>query len=667
MDHGFTRVAAACPALELADPAGNARRTAEMFARAEARGVAVLVLPEMGLCGYTCQDLFLQRPIVTGCLDALKKLCEASILEFTGLALVGLPLLIDGHLYNCCAAVHHGRVLGVVPKSYLPNYKEFYDARFFAPASALRSREMELLGEVVPVGTDLLFAAADAPDLVVGVEICEDLWSPVPPSSLQAVAGATVLCNLSASNELVGKANYRRELVTQQSARCVAAYVYAGAGPGESSTDLVFGGHCLIAENGTLLAESERFADGHLLVTEIDRDRLTFNRAQIVSFAQTPSYIPTLTFRRVSFRTDARPVRKLSRRVEAHPFVPANPHTRNERCAEVFSVQTAALSRRLTAAKSPTISIGVSGGLDSTLALIVLAQSLEKLGWPAARVRALTMPGFGTTGRTRDNALGLASALGVPIETIDIRPLALEQMRALNHAPFGIALGKLTIDELTTELRRLPDERRSDLVFENTQARLRTALLMNAGFVVGTGDLSELAIGWCTYNGDQMSMYNPNASIPKTLVKFLVRWAAENRFDGEARKTLLDIAATEISPELLPADASGRAQSTEDAVGPYELIDFFLYHVLRYGMSPRKIEFLATQARFDKAHSADEIRRWLKLFVRRFFANQFKRSAMPDGPKVGSVSLSPRGDWRMPSDASATAWLAELDESSQRG
>ena len=664
MDYGFTRIAAGCPPLELANPTGNARHTAEMFARAEAEQVAVLVLPEMGLCGYTCQDLFLQRPIITGCLDALLALRDATKNAFTGLALVGLPLLIDGHLYNCAAALHGGRILGVVPKSYLPNYKEFYDARFFAPASALRSTEIRLFGEVVPVGTDLVFAADDVTDLVVGVEICEDLWSPVPPSSLQAVAGATVLCNLSASNELVGKAHYRRELVTQQSARCVAAYIYAGAGPGESSTDLVFGGHCLIAENGTLLGESPRFTDGQLLVTEIDRGRLVFNRAQIVSFAQTSSYIPTPVFRRIGFELSERPITNLSRRVEAHPFVPADSITRNERCEEVFAIQTAALARRLTAAKPPIISIGVSGGLDSTLALIVLAQALEQLGWPPSRVRALTMPGFGTTGRTRENAISLAAALDFPIQNIDIRPLAIEQMRALEHAPFGIALADLTIEELTEQLRKLPDERRSDLVFENTQARLRTSLLMNAGFVVGTGDLSELALGWCTYNADQMSMYNPNASIPKTLVRFLVRWAAENRFEGEARRTLLDIAATEISPELLPADASGRAQSTEDSVGPYELIDFFLYHMLRYGMSPKKIEFLAKQAKFERPHTADEIHRWLKLFVRRFFANQFKRSAMPDGPKVGSVSLSPRGDWRMPSDASAAAWLAELDEPS---
>ena len=447
--------------------------------------------------------------------------------------------------------------------------------------------------------------------------------------------------------------------VAVQSGRCLAAYVYAGAGPGESTTDIVFGGHNLVAENGTVLAESRRFrTDGHVTVADIDLPRLLRERQVTTSFHATPS----ASFRRIPFALPLRPEREpaLLRAVDPHPFVPADGGELSDRCEEIFATQTTALARRLKHAGVAKVAIGVSGGLDSTLALLVLCKTLDAMGRGRDMVQALTMPGFGTTARTRANADAMMKSLGVSARTVDIRALCLQQMHAMNHKPFGIDLEGLGVEELTGKLRDLPAERRNDLVFENVQARVRTALLMNTGFVVGTGDLSELALGWCTYNADQMSMYNPNVSIPKTLVKFLVRWAAENEFDGPVRETLLDIVATEISPELLPTSADGVAQSTEASIGPYELHDFFLYHFLRYGTPPEKILFLAARAKFHEPYTPAEVEKWLTVFLRRFFANQFKRSCMPDGPKVGSVSLSPRGDWRMPSDASAQAWLDAL-------
>jgi NAD+ synthase (glutamine-hydrolysing) len=663
--HGFLRVGTAVPQLRVADCAYNAERILGLMRRAEAERFAVLVFPELSLTGYTCADLFQQVALQRGALEALARVAREGATAFSGLAVVGVPLVVDDQLFNCAALLHRGRVLAVVPKSFIPNYKEFYEGRWFAAAAGARSREVVLGGERVPFGTDFLCDAADVEGLVVGVEICEDLWVPVPPSSLQALRGATLLLNLSASNEVIGKAGYRRQLVVNQSGRCIAAYAYASCGVWESTTDVVFGGHCLIAENGTLLAESRRFERGEtLLFADVDLERLRTDRIRTNSFGDAALYVGVdRPFTRLAFTLGrGEPPPRLAREVEAHPFVPQGEGRLRERCEEIFHTQVAGLARRLEYAGKPPASIGVSGGLDSTLALLVACKTFDALAVPRERIMAFTMPGFGTTDRTRGNARALMRHLGVSAREVDIRPLCLEEMRALGHRPFGIDLQGLGVAELTERLQRLEREACQDLVFENVQARMRTSILMNAGFVVGTGDVSELALGWCTYNGDHMSMYNPDGSIPKTLVKFLVDWAARNEFDGEARRTLLDVVATEISPELLPAGRDGRiAQATEAAIGPYELHDFFLYHFLRFGAPPEKILYLAGHARFDRDYTADELRRWLHVFLRRFFANQFKRSCLPDGPKVGSVSLSPRGDWRMPSDAQAALWLRELD------
>ena len=660
--HGFARVAAAVPHLRVADTRHNASRTIDLLHRAADEAVDVVVFPEVGLTGYTCNDLFYQRTLQEGAVDALRGVAHATTRLFGGLAIVGVPLVVDDQVYNCAAVIHRGQVIGIVPKSYLPTYKEFYDARFFAPAATAYSNTVRLFDRDVPFGTDILFRCTNVTDLVVGVEICEDLWGPVPPSSLQSLHGATVLLNLSASNETIAKANYRRSLVTQQSARCIAAYAYASAGPGESTTDLVFGGHCLVAENGVILAESERFRrDEHLLVADVDLDRLRVNRNLTTSFNDavlTPGL--KRDYLRIDWTAADRPADlPLAREVDAHPFVPSEAGQLRERCEEIFHIQVTGLARRLEQIGTPPVAIGVSGGLDSTLSLLVLCKTLDLLKVSREKVRALTMPGFGTTGRTLANARALMQALRVPFREIDIRPLCLDEMKALGHAPFGIPLDGLDVETLTATLRTVPAERQSDLGFENVQARARTSLLMNTAFVVGTGDLSELALGGCTYNADHMSMYNPNVSVPKTLVKFLVQWAAENEFDGDAQRTLLDIVATDISPELLPA-WTDKVQSTEAAIGPYELHDFFLYYFLRFGATPEKILYLASRAKFDRAYTPDEVRGWLRVFLKRFFANQFKRSCLPDGPKVGSVSLSPRGDWRMPSDAQVALWLEGL-------
>ncbi|WP_020468596.1 NAD(+) synthase [Zavarzinella formosa] len=661
--HGFVRVAAMAPPLKLADPRANASATIDAMHQAADLGVDVLVGPEMGLTGYTCNDLFFQQTLQRGAIDALQAITVATARLYSGVVVVGLPVVVDDQIFNCAAFVSDGEVLGIVPKTYLPNYKEFYDARFFAPSSTAISTSVTLFGKQVPFGPDLLFSARQLDSLTIGIEICEDLWGPIPPSSIQSVHGATVLLNLSASNETIAKANYRRDLVTQQSARCIAAYVYAGAGRGESTTDIVFGGHCLIAENGTLISESPRFKRELVLqIADIDLDRLRMNRQLTTSFgdALLDSGLKR-EFRRIMFHLpERRAPEKLMRKVEAHPFVPSGERELKERCEEIFTIQVTGLGRRLEQIGTSAVSIGVSGGLDSTLALLVLCKTLDHLGVSREKIRAITMPGFGTTSRTLTNAKALMNRLGVSYREIDIRPLCFEEMKALGHSPFGINLHGMTHESLMEPLRHLPPEKRKDLTFENIQARVRTSLLMNTAFVIGTGDLSELALGWCTYNADHMSMYNVNVSIPKTLVKFLVRWAAENEFEGSARDTLIDIVQTEISPELLPADAAGKAQSTESSIGPYELHDFFMFHFLRYGTTPEKILYLATQAKFDAPYSLGEIRKWLRMFVTRFFGNQFKRSCLPDGPKVGSVSLSPRGDWRMPSDASAALWLENL-------
>jgi len=662
--HGFLRVAAASPQLRLADCPFNAERTVELLKHAEEAGVNLVVFPELGLTGYTCHDLFHHTTLQRAAENALSSVAAATAQNYRGVAVVGLTVAVDGQLFNCGAILHAGKILGLIPKTYLPNYKEFYDARYFCPADNATVTTATIAGQNVPFGTDLLFDCRNLAGFSLAVEICEDLWMPVPPSSRAALMGATVIANLSASNEIIGKAWYRRQLVTSQSGRCIAAYIYSGCGVGESSTDILFGGHCLIAENGILVAESERFRrDDQLLVTDVDLDHLLHDRVQTNSFNDARR--DAAPYRKVEFELDlADRDPCLLRAVDAHPFVPSDPATRDERCREIFQIQVAALARRLSHIGVPPVSIGVSGGLDSTLALLVAVKTMDHLGVPRNRVQALTMPGFGTTTRTKGNALALMKALGVAARECDIRQLCLDQMLALNHRPFGLSLEGETVDTLSEKLRHLPADKRADLVFENVQARARTELLMNTGFVIGTGDLSELALGWTTYNADHMSMYNPNVSIPKTLVKFLVKWVAEHEFEGEGatRRTLLDVVDTEISPELLPTDSTGKiTQATEAATGPYELVDFFLYLFLRWGSSPARILFLAGEADFAKPYSPAELRDWLRVFLTRFFANQYKRSCLPDGPKVGTVSLSPRGDWRMPSDASARVWLHELD------
>ncbi len=666
--HGFVRVAAATPELRVADCPFNAARVADQLRQAQAEQVAVVVFPELCLTGYTCADLFQQPTLLEGARDALAAVARATASDFAGVAVVGLPLALDDRVFNCAAVLHRGRVLGVVPKSFLPNYKEFYERRWFAPAAVARSTSISLLGQDVPFGADLLFQAADADMLTIGVEICEDLWVPIPPSSAQAVAGATLLVNLSASNEVIGKANYRRQLVVNQSGRCLAAYLYTSCGVWESTTDVVFGGHSLVAENGALLAESRRFQRApQLTITDVDLDRLRVDRLRTNSFGEGPHEGGARqAFRTQSFTLSngAKPTEPFSLRrfIDGHPFVPPETEEVRERCEEIFNTQVAGLAKRLESIGKPAVAIGVSGGLDSTLALLVACKTFDLLAAPRARIQALTMPGFGTTSHTRDNAHALMRQLGVSAREVDIRPLCLAEMRALGHRPFGLPLEGVTVDELSERLRALPADNRHDLVFENVQARVRTSLLMNTGFVIGTGDVSELALGWCTYNADHMSMYNPNSSIPKTLVKFLVEWAARNEFEGPVRETLLAIAATVISPELLPPDKDGKiVQSTEGSIGPYELHDFFLYHFLRYAAPPEKILFLARHAKFWRDYPGEEVRRWLVVFLRRFFASQYKRSCLPDGPKVGSVSLSPRGDWRMPSDAAAALWLARAE------
>ncbi len=659
MPFSFIRVAAAVPKLRLADTQYNVERTLDLLRTAEERNVQLIVFPECGLTGYTCGDLFHHATLLRSAEDALESLLLAADLCFSGIGAVGLPLSIDGMVFNCAAIFRGGRLLGIVPKSYLPNYKEFYDARYFAPSWNSLSTTVTIAGQTVPFGTDLLFQAHSS--CVVGVEICEDLWMPIPPSSLQAIQGATVLLNLSASNETIGKASYRRQLVAGQSGRCIAGYVYASSGVNESTTDLVFGGHALIAENGTILTESERFQrEASLNVADLDLERITYDRQVSNSFNE--SHAEQHARRRYRRIPCEFPVwqsgKQLERTIDPHPFVPSDPRTLDERCFEIFQTQVAGLARRLEQIGKPSISIGVSGGLDSTLALLVVCKTFDLLKIPREKILAFTMPGFGTTSRTKTNALSLMNWLGLSSKEIDIRSLCLEQMKAVGHEPFGISLEGHRPDTLSEQLRILPPERRNDLTFENLQARIRTSILMNAAFTVGTGDLSELALGWCTYNADHMSMYNPNVSIPKTLVKFLVRWVALNEFEDPVRSTLLDVVETEISPELLPASADGtKPQSTEGTIGPYELHDFFLYHFLRWGSTPEKILYLASQTQFDRNYSSKEIRHWLKLFLKRFFTNQFKRSCLPDGPKVGSVSISPRGDWRMPSDAAATVWL----------
>jgi NAD+ synthase (glutamine-hydrolysing) len=549
--HGFLRVAVASPLGQVAHPAHNAEQVLATLRRAEEAEVALVVFPELFLTSYTCGDLFQQETLRRAAREQLERLARESADSYRGVFVVGLPLVVDDQLYNVAAVVHRGRILGVVPKAFLPSYREFYEHRWFAPARKSRSTVVRLAEQEVPFGLNLLFVADDVEACRLGVEICEDLWTPIPPSSHQAIRGATLLANLSASNEVIGKAAYRRQLVANQSGRCMAAYLYSSSGVSESSTDLIFSGHCLIAENGVILAESKRFQRTDILeIADVDLGRLQLDRVRTGTFGDANYYEPQLDdFRLCHFRLVPQPrSTRLRRWIDPHPFVPKGQEQLRERCEEIFAAQVAALSQRVLPLNPPALSIGISGGLDSTLALLVACKTVDALGWARSRIRALTMPGFGTTQRTLSNAQQLMRQLGVTAVEADIRSLCLEEMRLLGHRPFGIDLTGLSVAQFIDRLRFLPPEGRHDLVFENVQARMRTNLLMNTGFVIGTGDLSELALGWCTYNGDHMSMYNPNVSIPKTLVRFLVRWVAEHEFEGATRATLLDVAATEISP-----------------------------------------------------------------------------------------------------------------------
>ena len=640
---GFVRVAAGVPRVRVADTAHNAAQAAALAHAANQAGVHLLVLPECTLTGYTANDLFQQRTLLDGARAALQALCDQTA-DCPTVIVAGLPLACGNQLFNCAAVLLHGSVLGVVPKTFIPGYKEYYEQRWFTSAADALVDTIDINGTTVPFGADLLFRAGGPAPFTFGVELCEDLWSPVPPSSLHALAGATLLCNLSASNELVAKADYRAQLVRQQSARCIAGYVYASAGTGESTTDVVFSGHAMIAENGVMLAENPRFErEPVLLIADIDIARLQHDRRTTTSFSTAVAqHAPAC--RLIDFALEQpRWQPPLRRVVSPHPFVPADAAERSTRCAEIFNIQTAALAKRLEHCAMRRVVLGVSGGLDSTLALLVACRAFDLLHFDRRDIHAITMPGFGTTDRTRSNVSMLCDALGVSAETIDIRSLCAQIFHDIHHDP-----------------------QLHDVTYENVQARARTLLLMNranqlGALQLGTGDLSELALGWCTYSGDHISMYNVNCGVPKTLVRYLIAWVAETHCDPRARQVLADVLATPISPELLPPDAQGAiAQKTEDVIGPYELHDFFLYHTVRCGAPPRVTLLLAAQA-FAGRYSRDVLLHWLRIFYTRFFAHQFKRSCVPDGPKVGTVSLSPRGDWRMPSDASAATWLAELD------
>ncbi|MGN2635552.1 NAD(+) synthase [Nocardia takedensis] len=667
--HGFARVAVAVPAVRVADPAHNAAATLTLAREAAADGAVLTVFPELGLSGYTADDLFHQDALDDAVTAALADLIDASRGIDTVLV-VGAPVRAQGRLFNCAVAICRGEVLGVAPKSYLPGYREFYEKRQFAAARESLEDHVVIAGQRVPFGSDLLFTATGTDGFVFHLEICEDGWVPLPPSGFAALAGATVLVNLSASNIVVGKADYRRALCASHSARYLAAYLYSAAGHGESTTDMAWDGQALICENGDPLAEGERFADHPRLVTaDLDLRRLAADRLRTTSFADNVhDHRERLTrMRRVPVRLPipggAVPMR---RELPRFPYVPADPAARDERCAEVLHIQVEGLATRMRATGTQRLVIGVSGGLDSTLALIVAAMTTDRLGLPRANVLAYTMPGFATSTRTRTAAHEMMAALGVTAHEIDIRPSATQMLRDLGHpAADGSA--------------------DYDVTYENVQAGERTSHLFrlanqHGALVVGTGDLSELALGWCTFGvGDHMAHYSVNASVPKTLIKYLIAWAADTgRFGPEAGRVLKSVLLTEISPELVPgADPDAPGQSSEAVVGPYELQDFHLYHLLRFGYAPSRIAYMAHRAWSDPAtgswpdlipaeqrHAYDlpTIKRWLAEFLRRFIqTSQFKRSTLPNAPKVGSGgSLSPRGDWRAPSDASAAAWLDEL-------
>lgn len=636
MQYGFVKAAALAPKIKVADTGYNAEEIIRLMKEAWQNGARILVFPELCITGYTCSDLFLQELLLREAKAALLKIVKASA-GMDGLFFVGLPLEVQGKLYNVAAAFSDGELLGLVPKTHIPNYSEFYEARHFTKAPEGYTYGEWPQEEPVPFGTDLLFTCRDMPHLVVAAEICEDVWAPNPPSVRHAMNGATVIVNLSASDEITGKDTYRRELVKIQSGRLACGYIYASAGEGESSTDLVFGGHHLICENGSLLKESRRFRN-ETVYAEIDVERLIGERRRLSTY-ETEADGPYLTVE-FSIKADDAP---LERFVDKAPFVPSRKEEREKRCEEILSIQAMGLKKRMEHTHCKSAVIGISGGLDSTLALLVTAKAADYLGLQRSCITAVTMPCFGTTDRTYTNACELTRRLGAQLREVDIREAVTIHFRDIGH-----------------------DSSVHDVTYENSQARERTQILMNVanqtgGMVIGTGDMSELALGWATYNGDHMSMYGVNASVPKTLVRHLVRYYADTCGDEKLSAILLDILDTPVSPELLPPENGVISQKTEDLVGPYELHDFYLYYMLRFGFAPDKIYYLAKQA-FAGEYDDETILKWLKTFCRRFFAQQFKRSCLPDGPKVGTVAVSPRGDLRMPSDACARLWMDCLEK-----
>lgn len=640
MNYGYITVASAIPSVRVADADYNIKQIESLIAQAEGKGAEIIVFPELSVTGYSCQDLFAQQTLLDQTEMKILQLLDFSrMLDI--ICIIGAPVCIGTALYNCAVVCQHGNILGIVPKRYLPNYGEFYEKRWFASADDLDCpTEVRFAGNTITVSPDIhLFQTCDG--VKFGIELCEDVWAPVPPSNDIALAGADIVFNLSASDDLIGKNAYLKSLLSQQSARLICGYVYSSCGFGESTQDVVYGGNAYVYENGSLVAESTRFSlDEQLVVSQIDVEKLRTERRKNTSFVHAAKsskavIVPTEVVQPRDFA--------LLRNVNPHPFIPTSKDMYAS-CDEIFSIQVCGLAKRLVHTNSKRVVLGISGGLDSTLALLVCVKTFDKLGYDRKGIIGVTMPGFGTTDRTYNNALSLMQSLGVTIREISIRKSVTQHFEDIGH-----------------------DINVHDVTYENGQARERTQILMDlsnklGGLVIGTGDLSELALGWATYNGDHMSMYGVNASIPKTLIRYLVSHVADNSVDETSRATLLDIIDTPISPELIPADENGDIkQKTEDLVGPYELHDFFLYHFLRFGFRPSKLFMLARNAFDATVYSDDVIKHWLRTFLRRFFQQQFKRSCLPDGPKVGSVTLSPRGDWRMPTDAMSTAWLAECD------
>lgn len=638
MKYGFVRVAAAVPHTIVADCLQNAAFMKAEIDKAHQKKAEVIVFPELCMTSYTCADLFFQSALLNDAEHALEILIRQSAnLDTT--VIVGMPVAVQSVLYNCAIVFSKGQILGIVPKTYLPNYQEFYEQRWFHSGKDIRNSSATLCGQTVPFGTDLLFKTRD---FTFAIEICEDLWAAIAPSCSQTLNGAEVIFNLSADNDLISKHKYLQNMLAAHSAKCLAGYVYTSCGFGESTTDIVFGGKSLIYENGTLLAQSERFSLAtKTTYADIDIEMIRHERMQNTTYAANAEMHRT-QYRTVAIDTCTPETSDLLHPVNPTPFIPVS-EDMNEKCEEIFSIQTSGLAKRIVHTRARNVVVGISGGLDSTLALLVCVKTFDKLGLPRKGITGVTMPGFGTTDRTHTNATTLMQSLGIDIREIPIKNACIQHFKDIDH--------DITVHDVT---------------YENSQARERTQILMDianqtGGLVVGTGDLSELALGWATYNGDHMSMYGVNAGVPKTLVKYLVRWVADNEMDNTSKATLIDIIDTPISPELIPADENGQInQKTEDLVGPYELHDFFIYNMLRHGFAPNKILYLANIA-FEGKYNSETIEKWLRTCVRRFFTQQFKRSCLPDGPKIGSVSLSPRGDLRMPSDASYATWTDNID------